>query len=319
MSATSDYIPVSVSTLQATTACELSLFQQDKEAKSFRLYCGKGHPLEESDLQKLRVRGVHRLFIESNSRESFQDYLRTLIDPKHVEDVSISAQAGALNDVVRDVLEAKFDQGSTDDTVSAAAELGATAANIVCHDQFAASDLFRVLHHDYATFTHSANVAFYAGMLASELGYDQHDVELITSGGLVHDLGKLAIDDKILCKPGRLTDEEFRIIKMHPTTGFDQLNFREDLTDGQLMMVYQHHERLDGKGYPVGVVEDEIHPWAKICCVVDVYEALTSHRPYRSPMPRRKAIELMEKDSGTAFDPEVLACWIKITNAYWDA
>ncbi len=105
---------------------------------------------------------------------------------------------------------------------------------------------------------------------------------------------------------------------MHPTVGFEQLNFREDLTDGQLMMVYQHHERLDGKGYPVGVVDSEIHPWAKICSVVDVYEALTSYRPYRSPMPRKKVFEIMERDSGAAFDAEVLACWLQITNTVWD-
>jgi HD-GYP domain-containing protein (c-di-GMP phosphodiesterase class II) len=83
------------------------------------------------------------------------------------------------------------------------------------------------------------------------------------------------------------------------------------------MMVYQHHERLDGNGYPVGVVESEIHPWSKICSVVDVYEALTSYRPYRSPMSRKTAFEIMERDIGKAFDPEVLGCWIQITNAVW--
>ncbi len=232
--------------------------------------------------------------------------------------MSLAAQVGALNDVVRDVLETQFRTGETDQTVSEAARLGAVTANIVCNDQFAASDMFRVLHHDYATFTHSANVAFYAGMLAAELGYDPHDVELMTTAGLLHDLGKLAIDEKILCKPGRLTDEEFDVIRLHPTVGFEQLNYREDLTEGQLMMVYQHHERLDGKGYPVGVVDSEIHSWAKICSVVDVYEALTSYRPYRSPMPRRKVFEIMERDSGKAFDAEVLACWLKIINTAWD-
>ena len=75
------------------------------------------------------------------------------------------------------------------------------------------------------------------------------------------------------------------------------------------MMVYQHHERLDGKGYPVGNFADELHPWAKLCSVVDVFEALTSQRPYRKPMPRSKALQVLERDCGTAFDPEVLECW----------
>ena len=192
---------------------------------------------------------------------------------------------------MRDVLETQFRTGETDQTVSEAARLGAVTANIVCNDQFAASDMFRVLHHDYATFTHSANVAFYAGMLAAELGYDPHDVELMTTAGLLHDLGKLAIDEKILCKPGRLTDEEFDVIRLHPTVGFEQLNYREDLTEGQLMMVYQHHERPDGKGYPVGVVDSEIHSWAKICSVVDVSEALTVIGPIGHLCPAGKCLK----------------------------
>jgi HD-GYP domain-containing protein (c-di-GMP phosphodiesterase class II) len=75
------------------------------------------------------------------------------------------------------------------------------------------------------------------------------------------------------------------------------------------MMVYQHHERVDGTGYPTGCIGNEIHLWAKICSVVDVFEALTSHRPYRSPMPRLRALELIQRDSGTAFDPEIFQCW----------
>ena len=105
---------------------------------------------------------------------------------------------------------------------------------------------------------------------------------------------------------------EFRKIRMHPLLGLKKLAHREDLIEGQLMMAYQHDERLDGKGYPVGCVETDIHPWAKLCAVVDVFEALTSQRPYRTPMPRSKALMLQQRDSGAAFDPEMLACWKSI-------
>lgn len=314
-----DFIPVSVSTLLPVETAGLDFFRRDEDGK-FQLYCSSELPLKQQDIDKLTLRGVKQLFIESKSRDSYQNYLRSLIEPGQADSqASLTARAGALNSVVRDVLESSFKKNDTDETVSALSQLGAATAEIVSHDQFAANDLFRVLHHDYATFTHSANVAFYAGILAEKLGHSQRDVELITTGGLLHDLGKLAIDDKILCKPGRLDEAEFRAIKRHPTLGFDQLNRREDLTEGQLMMVYQHHERLDGKGYPVGAVANEIHPWAKICAVVDVFEALTSYRPYRSPMPKAKALGILESDCGKAFDPEVLACWMEITNAFWES
>ncbi len=315
----SDYLPISVSTLQPAESAGMNLYQRESNDGAFVLFCSDSHPLLSEDLERLKHRRVKKLYIESASREVYQDYLRSLVEPSLEGQTSNpSARAGALNEVVRDVLESTFRQNDTDETVAAAARLGSAAADIVCNDQFASDDLFRVLHHDYATFTHSANVAFYAGMLASELGLSKHEVELITTGGLLHDLGKLDIDDKILCKPGRLTEEEFRVIKMHPTRGFDQLSQRTDLNAGQLMMVYQHHERLDGKGYPVGVVDDEIHLWAKICAVVDVFEALTSFRPYRSPMPKLRVLDILQEDSGVAFDPEVLACWVKITHAFWE-
>ena len=169
----SDYIPVSVSTLQPREFAGINLYQRESDDGDFVLYRREDYPLGSEDLERLQQRGVHRLFIESAARDSYQDYLRSLIDPAIDHDnESLPARAGALNDVVRDVLETEFRSGATDQTVSEAARLGATTADIVCNDQFAASDLFRVLHHDYATFTHSANVAFYAAMLAAEMGHD---------------------------------------------------------------------------------------------------------------------------------------------------
>ena len=307
-----DFIPISVATLLPTETVGLDLYQQEVDSERLVLYRGAEFPLSMDDLDRLRGRGVHRLFISKTSRTLYQKYLRKIATSDNPGAIPLSARAGALNEVVRDVLESAFSRDNVDQTVHAAERLGTLAADIVTKDEFAVSDLFQVLHHDYATFTHSANVAFYCGILAGELGYARADIELITTGGLLHDLGKLDIDEEILCKPGKLTDIEFRKIRMHPLLGFKKLAHRGDLLEGQLMMAYQHHERLDGKGYPVGCMESDIHPWAKLCSVVDVFEALTSQRPYRTPMPRSKALMLQQRDSGTAFDPEMLACWKSI-------
>jgi putative nucleotidyltransferase with HDIG domain len=307
-----DFIPISVATLLPTEMVGLDLYQQEVDSERLVLYRGAEFPLSMDDLERLRGRGVHRLFISKASRTLYQKYLRKIATSDNPGSIPLAARAGALNEVVRDVLESAFSRDNVDQTVHAAEKLGTLAADIVTKDEFAVSDLFQVLHHDYATFTHSANVAFYCGILAGELGYSRADIELITTGGLLHDLGKLEIDEEILCKPGKLDDLEFRKIRMHPLLGFKKLAHRDDLLEGQLMMAYQHHERLDGKGYPVGCMESDIHPWAKLCAVVDVFEALTSQRPYRTPMPRSKALMLQQRDSGAAFDPEMLACWKSI-------
>ena len=127
----------------------------------------------------------------------------------------------------------------------------------------------------------------------------------------------LGIDQRVLAKRGRLSIEEYREVQRHPVVGLVQLAACSDLTQGQLLMVYQHHERLDGSGYPVGVVDDEIHCWAKLCAVVDVFAALTSDRAHRSAMPTLQALECLQRDLGNSFDPEILACWVEITRSCW--
>jgi HD-GYP domain-containing protein (c-di-GMP phosphodiesterase class II) len=308
-----DVIPISLATLTVSKWVELDLFIMSPQSGEIKLFRGSDYPIVENDLLRLRSRGVKQLYIKRDDRERYQNYLRNVAGSEAGDSPDeFRARMSAVNNVVRDVLESDFKTGDCDRIVLSALELGGMTSDLITHDQFAAADLLRVMQHDYATFTHSANVAFYAGMLAEAVGIAADEIPLIVAGGLLHDLGKLEIDERILCKPGRLDDEEFRIIRSHPTNGFRKLAHRDDLSEGQLMMVYQHHERLDGKGYPTGCVADDIHLWAKICAVVDVFEALTSHRPYRSPMPRIRALEVLARDCGTAFDPEILGCWESI-------
>ncbi len=309
----SEYLPISVSTLVPATTVGMNLYQLGSGSDVPILYRGGDYPIEAADLDRLRDRGIKRLFISADKREAYQAYLRKISAcDESLGEVSMKARVGALNEVVREMLRNSFTQNDVAQTVQVAGELAELACKLVSHDDFESSDLFDVMHHDYTTFTHSANVALYTTMLAKGLGFSAADIAQITTGGLLHDLGKLEISEAILCKPGRLDEQEFRLIQTHPTIGFRRLMHRTDLSFGQLMMVYQHHERLDGSGYPVGIASDEIHPWAKLCAVVDVFEAVTSNRPYRKPMPHCEAIELLRRDAGNAFDSEMVQCWASI-------
>ncbi len=305
-----DFLPISVATLVPTTSVGMDLYQAGEDKGRVVLFRGGDYPLELADIDRLHERGIKRLYISADKRDDYQAYLRRIseCDPA-LGEVSIQARVGALNEVVRDMLRASFSNNDVAQTVQVADDLAEMACNIISHDDFESNDLFQVLHHDYTTFTHSANVALYCTMLAKGLGFGAEEIKQITAGGLLHDLGKLEIPEAILCKPGRLNEDEFRIIQMHPILGYRRLVHRDDLTYGQLMMVYQHHERIDGSGYPVGVPDSEIHPWAKLCAVVDIFEAVTSIRPYRKPMPRGEAIELLRRDAGKALDSEMVQCW----------
>ncbi|HBJ35129.1 MAG TPA: metal-dependent phosphohydrolase [Planctomycetaceae bacterium] len=308
----SDLIAVSVATLSSAAVVGTDLYCQADAPERAVLYCRANIALNSEDLERLRQRGITKLYISSEGRREYQKHLRDVASGSGSNSVTMAQRSAALNEVVLAVLEESFVKGDTSDTVETTLEMSQLATRLLTDGDFATGDLFRVLHHDYATFTHSANVAYYLGILATALGYTKKEVEEIVAGGLLHDLGKLKVDEKILAKPGKLDDAEFELIKKHPRDGFSQLADRKDLTIGQLMMVYQHHEKIDGRGYPVGCVSNEIHPWAKMCAVVDIYEAVTSQRPYRKPMPWQQACELLKRESGTSLEKEIVECWTSI-------
>jgi len=307
------YIPISAATLIPETSISTSLYIARKEDGQMQLYRGADVPFEEADLNSLIARGHSKVYVQAGEHAQYQQYLRdNLSSVLDDESLSVQRRFTSLNDVIRDVLAKSFSAGNVAETVDTCRDLAENTVDLILRNDVMASDLLGVMHHDYHTFTHSANVSYYCVMLAENLQLtDEEGLKQIATGGLLHDLGKLDIPDKILSKPGRLTDAEFEVIRAHPRTGFRKLCQRDDLSFAQLMMVYQHHERLDGKGYPVGVTAEEIHPWAQMCTVVDVFEALTSNRPYRTGMPYDKAFEIIDRDIGKAFDRDIVQCWKK--------
>lgn len=307
----SDYIAVPIAMLIPEKLCGVSLHISEHAGGPMRLFRGPEFPITREDIQRFDASGRKHLYISVPDQKHFQQYLRENVDELvHDETRSIKKRFATLNTVVRDVLAQSFQQGDLDNTVQRVTHLGDLAVDLICREDAAVRELSGVLSHDYHTFTHSANVSYYAVMLASKLGIsDKEDLRRIASGALLHDLGKLDIPEGILTKPGRLDERERRIIMEHPTAGFRKICMREDLTIGQLMMVYQHHEQMCGGGYPTGVSGPEIHPWARLCTVVDVFEALTSNRPYRAGLRPDVAFQIMDRTSEVAFERSVYHCW----------
>jgi len=306
-------IPIAVSSLQPTDAAMMDLYMQRDNAEP-QLYRASSVPLEQRDLANLKSRGITHLYIKAADRDAYQAYLRETVD-EWLKDNSLSVElrVSRINELFSQSVSRAFKNDNPEDAVKLSNEFGQLTSTLLNDSEVVAQDMMQVLQHDYTTFTHSSNVSYYAVMLAKELGYGAQELSEIATGGLLHDVGKIEIDDRILTKPGKLDEAEFRQIRRHPTEGFRKLCKQPNVTVGQLMMTYQHHERLDGRGYPSAITRDEIHPWAKICTVVDVFEALTSHRPYRQPISAETAFQIMSKDSGSAFETEILRCWMQLT------
>ncbi|NTV13168.1 MAG: GAF domain-containing protein [Desulfobulbaceae bacterium] len=161
---------------------------------------------------------------------------------------------------------------------------------------------------DPLTAGHSAQVSEYAVGIGKELGFEGSDLEVIRLAGLLHDYGKLGIDDQILKKPGRLTSAEYSQIQQHVTLTrsiLSKMHFTRKYRNVP-MVAAAHHEYLDGSGYDSGMTAKEIPFMAKIITVADVFEALTSNRHYRQAMPLPEAFALLEKEAGSKFDPKII-------------
>ena len=305
------YIAIPVSTLCASTVTGFALYLPGHTDGPMRLYRGADYPINGADIHKLYDQNVTKLYVAANAYHRYQRYLRENL-PNVLDDETrpVASRFVVLNEVVRDVLREAFRTGKVDETVEHAKGISHQVVGLIARDDVVVDQLYELLHHDFHTFTHSVNVAYFSVMLAKALGIShQAELEALAMGALLHDLGKLSIPTFILNKPSKLDELEFEIIKQHPTRGFEQLNHRHDLSFGQLMMVYQHHERLDGSGYPVRCVGDEIHQWARLCAVTDVFEAMTSKRPYRAGIPLAETLSIIERQAGTKLDRDIVQCW----------
>lgn len=172
--------------------------------------------------------------------------------------------------------------------------------------------LLKLTSYDYDTYIHSVNVGVLALSLAKELfkKEDKHDMHALGAGFFLHDLGKVNIDDAIINKPGKLTEEEMTIIRRHPGMGFRLLHDTKQITEESRLIVLQHHERYNGSGYPKKLRGDEIHIYGRICSVADVFDALVSKRPYKTQKTPFDALKIMKDEMLDHFHKDVFQAFV---------
>lgn len=168
---------------------------------------------------------------------------------------------------------------------------------------------------DRYTLGHADRVAGYAMELGRKLGVSGDDIQVLRKGGMLHDIGKLAIPDEILTKPGKFTPDEFNVMKRHPTLGCDICEKLKTIRDA-LPIIRHHHEKLDGSGYPDGLKGTDIPPTVRIVTIVDIYDALRSKRSYKDAFSIDKTFQIMweEVEKGW-WDKDIISTWEKIVRA----
>lgn len=175
-------------------------------------------------------------------------------------------------------------------------------------------DIFDMLHNmrqvDDSTYAHSINVALIGRILGKWLHFSKDDLDTLTLAGLLHDIGKTMIPDEILNKDGKLTDEEFQMVRNHPKLGYDILKM-QPLDTHIKKSALMHHERCDGSGYPMGLTLDEIDDFALIIAIADVYDAMTAARSYRAPLCPFQVIAEFEKDGLQQYKPKYILTFLE--------
>ena len=175
--------------------------------------------------------------------------------------------------------------------------------------------LARLKTADDYTYMHSVAVCAMMVALSKQLGLDEAQTRCCGMAGLLHDLGKVAMPTEVLNKPGKLTDAEFDIMKTHPTEGFKMLKASPNVDEVALDVVLHHHEKMNGSGYPECLVGDQISLYSKMGAVCDVYDAITSNRPYKSGWDPAESLRQMAEWKGH-FDPKVFQAFVKSMGIY---
>ena len=166
------------------------------------------------------------------------------------------------------------------------------------------------------TYEHSVNVSVICIALGKILGYSKNELFKLGMGGMLHDVGKTLIPEEILNKPDRLTDHEYQVMKNHPELGFNYLQQINSVSPLSSIVVFSHHERVDGSGYPRGLKGDEIHEFARVAAIADVFDALTSDRIYRDRWPTYKAAEYIMNNSEQLFDYQLVKKFLPQVSFY---
>jgi len=304
-------MPIALGTLCASTMLDFDLYLPSDKPGHLVLYRQRRHPFTQHDLDQLVERGVRTFYISSVDSDGYREHLRENILKN--DDIPPVQRYQALREATRTVLSAALSSGDRESAVKATRDLSQEMVRTVCESELILNELLKVMLHDYSIFTHAMNVSTYCLLLAQQWGISAKTELLeIGQGALLHDIGMQYVPRQILDKSLKLTARQRKIVQQHTTRGFLELCRRDDLTTGQLLMIYSHHERCDGGGYPVGLVRSEIHAYARLCAIVDAYEAMTSQRPHRRASRKANVIEYLDRQAGRAFDEEMTRCWISV-------
>ncbi len=261
--------------------------------------------------------GTDRLYIDVSDKAEYQRYLEGNLE-RIIKDagVPMDEKSSIAYTCATGLVEQLLENPRSGEHVKRSKVVISSLANYLLSEATAFFSLLATTSFDYYTYTHSVNVAVFGIALAHRLGrYTQEEIKEVGAGLIVHDIGKGVIEKRILNKRGALNKSEWAVMKEHPENGVRLLTASGETSGTVLMIVMDHHEKLDGSGYPRGLRGEAIHPYARIAAIADIFDALTTQRPYKLAERSYPALRTMRDEMSKALDEDLFKEFVLLLGA----
>ncbi len=259
----------------------------------------RGSILDEYVIESLLKLGVMNVYIQDGEIDPeeekivISDEAKKNIEKLHTEDRSKVKLSNSVRERVAHGIQYIYGNAESENLSQTTANITNDLLDAIDSNNAIAIDINELKTSDEYTFKHSVDVATIAMILAKRQGLPRQDIYQIGVAGLLHDVGKTRVPLEILNKPGRLDEKEFEVMKQHSVYGYRMVKDKPNFNEAISLAVLQHHEKINGLGYPMGVNEKQITPYAKILSVADIYDALVTERPYKQAFSQRDAVEMI--------------------------
>ncbi|MCR5304089.1 MAG: HD-GYP domain-containing protein, partial [Lachnospiraceae bacterium] len=271
------------------------------------------------EIDGLLKKGIMSVYItegeEDDSEVEISPQAQQVIEKNLVPDKRKMELSKEVKERVGQGIQYLFDNTTDENFAQSSENVAGELMNSIMSSDAVAFDINMLKVSDEYTFKHSVDVAAMAMIIGKNMGMPHDELKRLGEAGLLHDIGKSSIPDEILNKKDKLTDEEFTFIKQHSVFGFKILTERGGFSDDVLRGVLQHHEKMNGRGYPKGTPGEHIHKFARIISVADVYDALVTDRPYKKGFSKGAAVEMIMAMS-EELDLDVMKIFLSTVVAY---
>lgn len=268
--------------------------------KMGRTLIARGAKLDEYQIDALKSMKITGVYIREGGPEpedlkepEISKPVQKKIEQLKVEDKAKVMLSESVKKRVAEGMQYLYSNIDSADFSNAADNIADDLMRSISENDAIAVDIGMLKVSDEYTFKHSVDVATIGMVIAKKLQFSEKEIHELGIVGLLHDVGKQKIPNEILNKPEKLTEEEFSVMRQHPVLGYRILNGKQDISQEIIRGVLEHHEKINGNGYPLGLKGEQISPYAKVISVADVYDALVTERPYKKPMTQRDAVEMI--------------------------